>query len=245
MRPYFDGGGVTLYHGDCLDVLPTLGVNSIDAVITDPPWGINGGSGQVNLERGKGNYDSLHFEDTSQYINDVVIKCIKYLISICECVIVMPGASNMCMYPQPDSFGCFYQPAAIGMQTFGLMDASPIFYYGKNATRKNFMKRCSYHLTERPEKNGHPCVKPIKVWMKIVENNTLPGQLILDPFAGSGTTPVAAIRTGRRCIAIELEERYCEIAAKRIERELLQPRLFVPEAAEPEAEQGALFGGSA
>jgi DNA modification methylase len=227
-----------LIQGDCLDVLPGLG--GIDAVITDPPYGINGGSGHINRERGKGNYTG-EFEDTREYIADVIVPIIKRLISMCGCVILTPGNKNFDLYPRPDSFGCYYQPAAAGLQVFGNLDAQPIFYYGKNASKKNMGVPCSYQLTEAPEANGHPCVKPIKAWTKLILNNTLPGQTVLDPFMGSGTTGVGCRTTGRRFIGVELDERYFKIAERRIAQ--AQPPLFVVDATpQPEPSQAAMFG---
>lgn len=66
---------VALYLGDCLSILPTLAAGSVDAVVTDPPYGIGGGSGKINLERGKGNYSD--FADTPEYIRDVVVQAVR------------------------------------------------------------------------------------------------------------------------------------------------------------------------
>jgi site-specific DNA-methyltransferase (adenine-specific) len=210
---------ITLHLGDCLEAIKKIDLGPDVVVITDPPYGINGGHGHINKLRGKGNYSS-DFEDTPEYLESVVVPFIKHLIASCGSVILTPGNKNFSLYPQPDSFGCFYQPAAVGLQTFGNLDAQPIFYYGKNATKKNMGTPCSYQLTERPEKNGHPCVKPIKAWTKLVVNMTLPGQTVLDPFMGSGTTGVACIETGRNFIGIEKAPDYYEIAQKRLAAEV-------------------------
>jgi DNA modification methylase len=224
MNPTWESDGIQLYLGDCLEILPTLESGSVDAVITDPPYGIDGGRGYINKERGKGDY-SDDFADTPAYIKNVVVPVVEGLIKLCGCVVLTPGNKNFMLYPQPDSFGCFYQPASVGLQVFGNVDAQPIFYYGKNATRKNMGKPCSYQLTERPEKNGHPCVKPIKAWTKLLCNVTLPGQTVLDPFVGSGTTLVACVQTGRKGIGIEIDPGYFEIAKKRVLDAQAQMRL--------------------
>ena len=93
--------------GDCLDVLPTL--EPVDLVLTDPPWGISGSSGTINELRGKGNY-SGSFDDSPEYVVEVVTEVIRSLVSRTQCVVVTPGCKNMMSYPQPNSFGCFYQP---------------------------------------------------------------------------------------------------------------------------------------
>lgn len=85
---------------------------------------------------------------------------------------------------------------------------------------------CSYQLTEQPEANGHPCPKPLKAWYKLCGNMSLPGQTILDPFMGSGTTGVAAMQLGRKFIGIEIEPKYFDIACERIENAQRQERLF-------------------
>ena len=224
-------GDATLYLGDCLEILPHL--PKVDAVITDPPYGIEGGNGHINLARGKGNYSTI-FEDTENNALSVTIPAITICIDNCDCVVVTPGTRVFRSYPQPDSFGCFYQPAATGMQVFGFGDAQPIFYYGNNATKKNMGKSCSFLLTEAAEVNGHPCPKPIKAWTKLLESVTLKEQSVLDPFMGSGTTGVACMNLGRKFIGIEIEPKYFNIACERIENAQRQAKLFEPAAAKPE-----------
>jgi DNA modification methylase len=228
--------GVTLYLGDCREILPTLG--RVDAVVTDPPYGIDGYRGSINKARGKANYAG-GFEDTPEYISSAVVPSIKLLIERCGCVVLTPGNRNMSAYPQPDSFGCFFQPASVGMQGFGNADAQPIFYYGKNASKKNLGKPCSYQLTESAEANGHPCVKPLRAWTKLVNNVTSLGQTVLDPFMGSGTTGVSCCRLGRKFIGIELEQSYFDISCKRIAEALRAPDMFV-EAPKPAKQEAML-----
>ena len=209
--------------GDCLEVMRGMDAGSVDAVITDPPYGIDGSKGTINKLRSKGQYSGA-FEDTPDYIRAVVIPAVELARKLSGCVILTPGNRNFCFYPQPDSFGAFYQPAAVGMQTFGNLDAQPIFYYGKNATGKNLGKSCSFKMTDRPEKLEHPCVKPLETWKRLLLNHTLPGQLILDPFCGSGTTGVACIQTGRRFIGIEIDPGYADITRARIAKAAEQAR---------------------
>ena len=218
--PYYDDGeGIVIYNSDCRDILPHL--PKVDLVLTDPPYGIDGGNGRINLARGKGNYSDA-FEDTPDYIESVVIPAIKACIAMAYGVVVSTGICNMHLYPRCDSFGCLYQPAASGMQVFGNADASPIFYYGKNPTKKNLGKKLSYMLTESDRNTDHPCPKPIKLWTAMLNNFSLPGQTILDPFMGSGTTLRAARDLGRKAIGIEIEEKYCEIAVRRLAQTVMK-----------------------
>lgn len=217
MTPYFERDGVTIYHGRGEDVLPHLALGDIDLVLTDPPYGIAGPTGTINRKRGKGAYTSA-FEDTGAYVTGVVVPLVKRLIEAVPCVVLTPGIRHMSAYPQPASFGTFYQPAAVGLQVFGNVDAQPIFYYGKNALGRNMGVPCSYVLTETADTTQHPCAKPIRAWKRLLSNISRSGQTVLDPFMGSGTTLDAARYLGLRAIGIEIEERYCEIAARRLDQ---------------------------
>jgi DNA modification methylase len=120
----------------------------------------------------------------------------------------------------PDDVGCIYQPASVGASKWGHPSGQPIFYYGKDPYPCLF-KKTSWVLTESPPKNGHPCPKPEKFWTQLTERCSKPGETILDPFMGSGTTLRAAKDLGRKAIGIEIEKKYCEIAAQRLRQEVL------------------------
>jgi len=214
----------TLYLGDCLEILPALAAGSIDAVVTDPPYGIDGGSGHINRQRGKGNYSGM-FPDTPDYIGTVIVPVVQRLRQMCGCIALTPGSKNMMLYLQPDSFGAFYQPASTGLQTFGNMDAQPIFYYGKNRNH-NMGVALSWQLTESPSCAEHPCSKPQRAWNRLLCAVTREDDTILDPFMGSGTTGVACAQTGRNFVGIEIDPTYFAIAVQRIGDALKQPRLL-------------------
>lgn len=210
--PYYDHDGITIYHADCRKVIANV---NFDLVLTDPPYGIEGSSGAINKKRAKGDYDKS-FTDDRFYIESVVVPVVWTCRTLCGCVVVTPGNKWMCLYPPADSFGTFFQPAATGLQVFGNLDSQPILYYGKNASGKNMGVQLSYRVTEPPSTQQHPCAKPINVWRKLLGNVSQEGQVVLDPFMGSGTTLVAARLEGRKAIGIEISERYCEVAANRL-----------------------------
>lgn len=217
MMPYYEHNGITIYNADGHDVLSWI---TADVVLTDPPYGIEGGTGHVNKARGKGEYRAA-FADNPAYIAGVVVPIVMALIERVPCVVLTPGNRCFTLYPQPQSFGVFYQPASVGLQVFGNADAQPIFYYGKNALGRNMGIPCSYMLTEAPPDLAHPCAKPYMAWRRLLSNIAKPGMTILDPFMGSGTTLRAAKDLGMKAIGIEIEERYCEIAARRLSQEIL------------------------
>ena len=105
-------------------------------------------------------------------------------------------------------------PYGIGFACF-----NPILYYGKRPGSP--VSPASFSSRAIAEANGHPCPKPIKWMTWCVEIGSRVGDTILDPFAGSGTTGVAAKRLNRKCTLIEKEEKYCEIAARRLSQGVL------------------------
>ena len=220
-------GNAVLYLGDCLEILPTL--PKVDAVITDPPYGVSGQQNTRNADRecGKKNaYES--FIDSADYVERIAVPAVRVALSLAKRGVVTPGNLCLTMYPAPQSFGCFYQPASVGLQPWGRADAQPILYYGKHPIGGTALpgSKCSYQLTEAPDVNGHPCPKPTKAMIWMVSCASLKGETILDPFMGSGTTGVACMNLGRKFIGIEIEPRYFDIACERIENAQRQERLF-------------------
>lgn len=218
MKPYYQDDAVTIYHGDCREILTQL--PKVDLVLTDPQYGVGGGSGTIGKRRS--NHHAYAFGmDSPEMVKEIMVPAFNLALSMSRSAILTPGPIMLCEYPNPDSFGCFYQPATMGMQHWGRTDSQPIFYYGKDPRSGKTIQPCSFVLTEIPEKNGHPCPKPIKAWSALLAKGSLEGEFVLDPFMGSGTTLRAAKDLGRKAIGIELEEKYCEIAAKRMAQEVL------------------------
>jgi len=180
-------------------------------------------SGTMSKERlHKTRYDE--FEDSEEYVKDVVIPIVRECIRVSERTIITPGSRCMLYYPKPTSFGCLHSESAKGMQMWGSMDAQPIFYYGRPFDIGKRIHRCSFKMNEQPSCKEHPCSKPIKLWKKIIEIRSKEGDLILDPFMGSGTTAVACKQLYRNYIGFEISKKYCEIAKRRLEQSVLNVR---------------------
>jgi len=220
IKPYYEQDGITIYHGDCRDVLPQL--DKVDLVLTDPPYGIGEMvSGTMSKKRlHKTQYEG--FIDSAEYIKEVVIPVIRLCLDMSKRMVITPGSKCLKLYPQWDSFGVFYQPASMGMQLWGSGDCQPIIYYGKPYDVGKRIRKCSYVLTEPPSCNKHPCSKPINIWKKIIAERANSSDLVLDPFLGSGTTAVACKILGRKCIGIEISEKYCEIAVNRLRQSVMR-----------------------
>lgn len=220
-------GQATLYLADCLKVLPTL--DRVDAVVTDPPYGIEGGTGGTSKARGRGNYEGVFTsaDDTPAFIESVVVPAIRLCLDRARSVVVTPGNKNFCLYPQPDSFGSMYQPQGTGAQRWGWCDSQPIFYYGKSPIQGLRLEACTFRVVTADEcQNGHPCPKPLSFIMKLVGKASLKDETVLDPFMGSGTVGVACANLGRRFVGIEINEAYFDIALERIENAYRQERMF-------------------
>ena len=125
----------------------------------------------------------------------------------------------MWLWPQPSHVGAFYYPSATGCNSWGFSCWQPIFYYGKDPYLSigKGSRPDSFQSTEKADRNGHPCPKPISTWTRLVERVTLRGETVLDPFAGSGTTGVAALLEGRRFAGCEITEAYHAVASARLE----------------------------
>ena len=222
MKPYYEHAGITIYHGDCREILPTL--PKVDLVPTDPPYGINGGRGGTSRLRARGNYEGVFTaeDDTPEFIRAVAAPVIQFCIDAGYSIILTPGNKNFCAYPQPDSFGCMWQPQGSGAQRWGWCDSQPIFYYGRSPIQGQRLEACSFRVVVADDcDNGHPCPKPLSFWKILLAKGCAEGGTVLDPFMGSGTTLKAAKEQRKQAIGIEIEEKYCEISAKRLSQEVL------------------------
>lgn len=220
MTPYYQDDLVTIYHGDARD---WRDVGLFDVVVTDPPYGVGfQGKNTKHTKRHDSGYGSI--EDTPTYVDDVVVPIVASLVADGRRAVLTPGLRSMFRYPQPAAVGTIFYPSGAGMGPWGFTCSQPIFYYGKDPYLAAGMgsRPDSFSSTESvDEHNPHPCPKPIGTMRWLVVKASLPGETILDPFAGSGTTLVAAKELGRRAIGIELDERWCEWAAIRCSQEVL------------------------
>lgn len=208
-KPFYERSGITIYHGDCRDILPQLADHSADLVLTDPPYG-------VGLQ-----YTSAYQDDRDNYA-EWLAQAFAEMVRVGALVMLTPGIRNLWLYPTPDWVLCWGKPGATGRSDLGGFNVwEPIVMYGKRRIY-NDMKVIPFsgYAKEHPAAN-HPCPKPLELMRWLVSEGSDEGAVVLDPFMGSGTTLRAAKDLGRKAIGIEIEERYCEIAAKRLAQEVL------------------------
>ncbi len=289
--PYYDKGGITIYHADCRDVLPTLPAGSVDFVLTDPPYGVRHDQG----------WDIIEEKELSAFTASWVLPCRQicpYLVSFFSttrfevmnqlCRAFYPFVRLM-IWDKP--LGSQYAGSAQGGIWYAF---EPIFACGpgfdrrksievanmiRTAREKKRLSRGGVDMVMRGKKTGlcyrweeaaclptleqaeslcellglngdfvksleiawsgpqqathrdvfsfrtvtdgnHPCEKPTPLLAALINAFTDAGQTVLDPFMGSGTTLRAAKDAGLKAVGIEIEERYCEIAARRLEQEV-------------------------
>jgi len=213
-------GDATLYLGDCMDVLPTLG--RFDACITDPPYGIGENSAKVasrsRTHNGKPLVTDYGFFDWDKAPpNPEVIDLIR---TKGECLAFFGGNY---FYLPPTSCWLVWDK----MNSGDFADCELVWTNWPKAVRR-LQWRWNGMIRQGNEARYHPTQKPLEV-MKWVIELCPKAETILDPFAGSGTTGLAAIQMGRKFTGIEREPKYFDIACKRIEQAYAQGQLFAPE----------------
>ena len=213
IEPYYKDDYVTIYNGDCLEIIPQLDMK-FDLVLTDPPYGINldlehSGMQKWNRKRNTGDikYTDKIIGDDGSLDCSFLYRFDKRIIWGHPYIYDINATGWLVWDKVPNS-----EWATLG---------SPV-EMASSTTWKGF--RILHHLWNgfyRDEpRYGHPTQKPLRIIKYCLEksgnNNS-----ILDPFLGSGTTCVAAKQLNRKCVGIEIEEKYCEIAAKRCSQEVL------------------------
>lgn len=235
MTPVIIGDAV-LYRGDYLDILPILG--KVDAVITDPPYGIDfshGGNDRGGI--GKGAY-ATKFAGEKIIGDDTSFDPIKILDL--GLPTIMWGGNHFANRLQASPCWFVWDKRAASGHTNDFADCE-IAWANLGGVARVFRHHWDGMMkaSERGEARFHPTQKPIALMAWCIKQIKEAPQIILDPYMGSGTTGVAAIQLGRKFIGIEKEERYFEIACRRIEQAVSQGQLFSPPAMKQE--QGALI----
>ena len=233
--PYYSDEFVTLYHGDAVDLLRGGSVTGYGSIITDPPY-CSGGRQQVEARQriSKSGRSDVDWLPTDTMGSDTYIWWMRQL-----------GQMWMGEAPAGSHLYCFtdwrqYPTVVTAFETVGwCLRSCVVWSKGRGGAMGSFWRNdheliavfakgaptplpnggfFNVLTAVKPKGGKHPTEKPMEIVGRLVE--ACPG-IILDPFAGSGTTLVAAKRQGRRAIGIEIEEKYCEEAAKRLTQGVL------------------------
>lgn len=214
-EPYYQDSHCTIYHGDCREIMPSI---NTDLVIADPPY-------NAGLSYGDGTNDSMSWVDYTRWLS-ICIELMEasssgpvfVFLSVNGLLALVPVRCprHVCVWNKPMSFSArlggspflpHWEPCAVFGKVHGIGGRVPDWYLSDV---------WSHNTAPR---NGHPCPKPESLLTQIIAAS--PAETVLDPFMGSGTTLRAAKDLGRRAIGIDIEERYCEIAARRLAQEVL------------------------
>lgn len=216
MKPYYEDDNCTIYHGDCREILPTL--PTPDLLLADPPYGVNYVvSEQVvgvgNRRITMGGKPPVHGDDKPFDPS--------HLVTFDRCVLF---GANHYSDKLPVSGGWLVWDKTGGGRGPNNSFADVEIAW-TNLRRTPVIKHHLWKGLVRDSEAGqrvlHPTQKPVALMAWIIAEWTEPGDLIIDPYCGSGPTLRAAKDLGRKAIGIEIEERYCEIAAKRLAQEVL------------------------
>ena len=207
---------VQLHLGDCLEVMRSMPDKSVDAVITDPPYGIGIDGSKESIQNGvqiRKQYDFKGWDKSIPTV-DVFVNINR----VSETQIVF-GANYFNEYLEQGHKGWIIWEK--GQRNLSMSDCEIIYTNLNKPTRVHTVHRAKL-WAENPQ---HPTQKPITLMKWILENYTHENDTIFDPFMGSGTTGVACVQTGRNFIGCEIDPTYYAIAERRIQEAQLQTRL--------------------
>ena len=193
MKPYYEHAGQTIYCADCREILPGL---HADLVIADPPYGMKKAVWDAEIVP----VDS--WLDSARRIAPAL---------------VFTGIKGMWDYPKPDWVMSWVRVGSTQRNGSlrGFNNWEPILVYGLQALSNDTIEAANI---PDGDTGDHPTPKPLKLMDKLLAR--VPGAVVVDPFCGTGTTLISAKNLGRKAIGIEIEEKYCEIAAKRLSQEV-------------------------
>jgi len=228
VKPYYEDEHVQLYHGDCLEVTEWL---SADVLVTDPPYGRGWKQGEFRTggRRDSDAHAGIQNDRDTSARDGALSRWGEGRLAIAFGDLMLPpapGTRQVMVYRKANDAGGRGATGGrrrdveaiylIGPWASGLGGVSSVLSSGTS------LQAGSHGLTGR---YGHPHAKPVDVMEELIQM-TPTGGVVADPFAGSGSTLVAAMLQGRRAVGVELEEQYCETIARRLS-------------------QGSLFNGGA
>ena len=251
MKPYYDNDGITLYHGDCREVLPMVADDSVGVVLTDPPYGHNNNNGDLihrweeALGRGKAGPPRAIANDggeANDLLRAVLPEFARVLMPGCCCCCCCCGGGG----PDPQfARWSLWLDEVLDFKQMVVWDKGPMgmgWHYRRSyetvlvaqkpgaACRwfdetnriENIIRPDDYGIRKIiPAATDHPTPKPVALARHFLRLHAQAGDLVLDPFAGAGWVLEAAKHMGCRAVGVEIDERFCEMAARRLAQGML------------------------
>ena len=225
--PYYEDDLVTLYHGDCREILASMPDQSVDAVITDPPYterthskarsNVDGG-----IRQGVTAFASITDDDLRIVLAEMGRVTRSWVVATLDYRHAFEFDTN-----PPDGLKCQRigiwtktapTPQITGDRPAQGWEAIAYLHRAKGRSTWNGGGLHGNYYMDVDRQQGHPTAKPLPMVQDLVRKFTNHGDTVFDPFAGSGTTLRAAVNEGRKAIGVELDERYCEVIAKRLDQ---------------------------
>jgi site-specific DNA-methyltransferase (adenine-specific)/modification methylase len=233
-EPYYrdEASGIALYHGDCRDVLAGIDPATVALLLSDPPYGIGLDTANASRQRGRpvggrdgrqsafapaNDYPPIHGDD--EPFDPTHLLRFRRLILF--------GANHYAdRLPASPSWLVWDKVAGLqSKRVLGFCDNADAELIWTNLGGPVRILRLQWSGlmkgTERGEARVHPTQKPVALLRWLIEHFTKPSDLVLDPYAGSGSTLRAALDTGRRCVGVEISEDYCRRAVARLAQAVL------------------------
>lgn len=231
MSPYYQHDGITIWCGDCREILPKL--HGFTAVVSDPPYGVSARAGMGGGDKGDGGMWAgatiAGDRDVSTRDQALALANVPFAVLAAVRLPHPPGTKATVVWDKGEHTGAGdlrlpWKPNFDLVHIGG--DGWRHARRGSGVIKFNAVAGCVGNRNDG--KRFHPFEKPVELMAHFIER--APGNCILDPFMGSGTTLRAAKDLGRPAIGIEVDEQWCEIAARRLQQEILQ---FGAERASP------------
>jgi len=209
MNPVYDVDGIQIWHADCADVLPTIDPATVDLLLTDPPYGIAYSGGSLSGQR----WDSIAIAgDSAPFDATPLFNYQRWVVWGGNYVVGTPPSAGWIVWSKAQDNR--WLMADGNHRSTGEMAAT-------NLTDKVLIYNCFWAgspLYRKSERGSslHPTQKPVEIMRWIVEKWTEPGDLVLDPYMGSGPVARACADLGRRYIGIEIVEEYVDAAIGRL-----------------------------
>ncbi len=253
VTPYYEEDGITIYHGDCRELLPSL--SGISCIVTSPPynqlenlpekgsgmWGNStGGAGFLRAWNENGYADEMSEHEYQAFqieVGTALAQC-----SAADASMFynhqLRWRDGVCLHPAQWFFPAGWRLRSeivwdrgggmmMNARMFCRFDERILWFVNSKSWKWNQEAvgfGTVWRIAREQQQQGklHPVAFPIEIPLRCITATTDPGDLVLDPFVGSGTTLRAAKDLGRRAIGIEIEERYCEIAVQRLRQKVFQ-----------------------
>ena len=215
--PYYADESCTIYCGDCREILPTLG--RFDLMLTDPPYELTASGGGIGAQR---DYLSDIEDFTDGGFDETILEHASNWICFCAKTQLPSLLVRAALMPRW-MLVTWNKPNPTPLCNGNYLPDTEYIVHGCQAKRifGEFRDKSRFIVHPAQQHNLHPNEKPLPVVGKMIRVGSLKGEVIIDPFMGSGTTLLSAKLNGRRAVGIEISERYCEIAAQRLRQKVL------------------------